>query len=136
MGFRQILSFQEAGVQFAFGSIFIARNFGQKNRETVLNFLKGFTEAIAYIRTNREGSLKILSKWTRSEDREALDEAYKFFVNLYPKKPYSSDEGMKALIAVMGERNTAVRTFRPQDINDMGYLRELDKSGFIDNLYR
>lgn len=136
MGFRPILSFQEAGVQFAFGSIFIARDSGRKNRQVVSNFLKGFTEAIAYIRTNREGSLRILSKWTRNEDREALQEAYGFFVNLYPKKPYSSDEGMKALIAVMSERNPAVKKFKVQDINDMEYLWELDKSGFIDNLYR
>jgi hypothetical protein len=43
---------------------------------------------------------------------------------------------MKALIAVMSERNPAVKKFKAQDINDMEYLRELDKSGFIDNLYR
>jgi NitT/TauT family transport system substrate-binding protein len=136
MGFRPVLSFQEAGVQFAFGSIFIAKDFGQKHPDVVLNFLKGFTEAIAYIRTNREGSLKILSKWTRNEDREALDEAYGFFVNLYPKKPYSSDDGMNALITVMRERNPAVTKFNARELNNMDYLRQLDKTGFIDNLYQ
>ena len=102
----------------------------------VLNFLKGFVEGIAYIHKNKEGSLRILSKWTRNQDREALEETYNFFLNIYPKKPYSTDETMQALLEVMGERNSEVKKFKPSDFNDMQFLREIDKTGSIDRLYR
>ncbi|MBI4487728.1 MAG: ABC transporter substrate-binding protein [Deltaproteobacteria bacterium] len=136
LGFNLIASFPEAKLRFAYGSIFITTDFGRKSREMVLNFLKGFVEGIAYIHKNKEGSLRILSKWTRNQDREALEETYNFFLNIYPKKPYSTDETMQALLEVMGERNSEVKKFKPSDFNDMQFLREIDKTGSIDRLYR
>jgi NitT/TauT family transport system substrate-binding protein len=136
LGFRVLTSFQDAGIKFAYGSIFIASDYGRKNRSTVLNFLKGFTEAIAYLRQNKEDSLGVLSRWTRNADREALEDTYDFFLRLYPAKPYSLEEAVKAVIDVLGERNPAVKKFKPQDFYDTQYLREIDQSGFIDKLYR
>lgn len=136
LGFNPIASFQEAGVQFAYGSIFIASDFGRKNRDVVMNFLRGFTEGIAYIHKNKEGSLKILSRWTRNKDLEALEETYVFFQRLYPKKPYSLNVAIQPVLDVIGERNPKARKFKPEDFYNMQYLREIDQSGFIDLLYR
>ena len=51
-------------------------------------------------------------------------------------KPYSLEEAVKAVIDVLGEKNPAVKKFKPQDFYDTQYLREIDQSGFIDKLYR
>lgn len=61
---------------------------------------------------------------------------YDFFLRLYPAKPFSDDEAVRAVIEVLGEKNTAVKKFKPADFYDMQYLREIDQSGFIDKLYR
>lgn len=136
LGFSVLTSFQDAGIKFAYGSIFITSDYGRKNRPSVVNFLRAFTEAIAYLRRNKEESLGVLSKWTRNADREALEDTYDFFLRLYPMKPYSLDEAVKAVIDVLGEKNPAVKKFKAQDFYDTQYLREIDQSGFIDRLYR
>jgi NitT/TauT family transport system substrate-binding protein len=136
LGFNLLTSFQDAGIKFAYGSIFITSDYGRKNRTSVLNFLRGFSEAIAFLRKNKEETLSVLSKWTRNSDREALEDTYNFFLRLYPVKPFSDDEAVRAVIEVLGEKNTAIKKFKPADFYDMQYLREIDQSGFIDKLYR
>lgn len=136
LGFNRIASFQEAGVKFAYGSIFIAGDFGRKSRDVVMNFLRGFTEGIAYIHKNKAGSLKILGRWTRNKDPEALEETYQFFQKLYPRKPYSLNEAIQPVLDVIAEGNPKARKFKPEDFYNMQYLRELDQSGFIENLYK
>jgi NitT/TauT family transport system substrate-binding protein len=136
LGFNLLTSFQDAGIKFAYGSIFITSDYGRKNRTSVLNFLRGFSEAIAFLRKNKEETLSVLSKWTRNSDREALEDTYDFFLRLYPAKPFSDDEAVRAVIDVLGEKNAAVKKFTPADFYDMQYLREIDQSGFIDKLYR
>jgi NitT/TauT family transport system substrate-binding protein len=136
LGFNLLTSFQDAGIKFAYGSIFITSDYGRKNRTSVLNFIRGFSEAIAFLRKNKEETLSVLSKWTRNSDREALEDTYDFFLRLYPAKPFSDDEAVRAVIEVIGEKNAAVKKFKPADFYDMQYLREIDQSGFIDKLYR
>lgn len=136
LGFNVLTSFQDAGIKFAYGSIFITSDYGRKNRPSVLNFMRGFTEAIAYLRMNKEDTLSVLSKWTRNSDRDALEDTYDFFLRLYPAKPYSLDEAVRAVLDVLAEKNAAVKKFKPADFYDVQYLREIDQSGFIDKLYR
>jgi NitT/TauT family transport system substrate-binding protein len=136
LGFNLLTSFQDAGIKFAYGSIFITSDYGRKNRTSVLNFIRGFSEAIAFLRKNKEDTLSVLSKWTRNSDREALEDTYDFFLRLYPAKPFSDEEAVRAVIDVLGEKNAAVKKFKPADFYDMQYLREIDQSGFIDKLYR
>ena len=133
--FNLIASFQDAGIKWAYNSIDIAGEFGRSQRETVLNFLRGFIEGMAFIRKHKEESLGVLSKWMRLNDREALEETYDFLLKILPQKPYGSDEGMQAVLDAVGVRNPKAKKFKPQDFVDMSYLQELDRGGFIDRIY-
>jgi hypothetical protein len=96
--------------------------------------LRGFVEAIAYIHKNKENSLATLQRWMRLDDREALDETYDYLIRILPRKPYSNDKGVQAVIDAIPNR-PAIK-FTPQDFYDMSYLQELDKSGFLDRVFQ
>jgi NitT/TauT family transport system substrate-binding protein len=134
--FNLIASFQEAGIKWAYNSIDIAADFGRSHRETVLNFTKGFIEGMAFIHKNKEESLGVLSKWMRLKDRESLEETYDFLLRILPKKPYSTDEGIQAVLDAVSVRNPKAKRFKPQDFIDMSYLQELDRTGFLDRIYQ
>jgi hypothetical protein len=72
----------------------------------------------------------------RLDDREALEETYDYLLKILPKKPYASDKGIQAVIDALAIRNPAAKKWKPQDFYDMSYLKELDKSGFLDRVYR
>jgi len=134
LGFNLISSFQEAGIVWAYNSIDTTQDFAQKNRVIVVNLLKGFVEGIAYIHKNKAESITTLSRWMRLNDPEALNETYDYLLKILPKKPYASDKGIQAVLDAIAIRNPAANKFKPQDFYDMSYLRELDKSGFLDRI--
>jgi len=53
-----------------------------------------------------------------------------------PKKPYPTLEGFKAVLAELAEQIPAAKTADPKDFIDARFLEELDRSGYIDGLYR
>jgi NitT/TauT family transport system substrate-binding protein len=136
LGLNLISSFQDAGIVWAYNSIDTTQEFARNNRPAVLNCLRAFVEAIAYIHKNKEESLATLAHWMRLTDREALDETYDYLLKILPKKPYATDKGIQAVIDALATRNPAAKKWKPQDFYDMSYLKELDKSGFLDRVYR
>jgi NitT/TauT family transport system substrate-binding protein len=136
LGLNLLSSFQDAGIVWAYNSIDTTQEFAQKNRDVVMNFLRAFVESIAYIHKNKEQSLATLAHWMRLDDREALEETYDYLLKILPKKPYASDKGIQAVIDALAIRNTAAKKAKPQDFYDMSYLKELDKSGFLDRVFQ
>lgn len=136
LGLNVIASFQEAGIKWAFNTIDTTTGYARNNREIILNFLKGLIEGIAYIHKNKEGSLGVLSGRLRLKDRESLEETYDFLLKILHRKPFNTEEGIQAIIDTTSIRNPKAGKFKPQDMVDMQYLQEVERSGFIDNIYR
>ena len=136
LGLTTISSFQDAGIVWAYNSIDTTRDFARNNRGVVLSLLRGFVESIAYIHKNKEESTATMGKWMRLDDKEALNESYEYVLKIVPKKPYATDKGIQAVLDALALRNPAAKKFKPQDFYDMSYLQELDKSGFLDAVFR
>ena len=136
LGLNVIASFQEAGIKWAFNTIDTTTSYARNNRETVLNFLKGLIEGMAYIHKNKEGSLSVLSSRLRLKDRESMEETYDFLLKILHKKPFNTDQGIQAIIDSTSLRNPKAAKFKPHDIVDMQYLKEVERTGFMDNIYK
>ena len=54
----------------------------------------------------------------------------------YPKKQYPSVEGLKTVLEDLGERDPRAKSAKPEQFIDFTFIRELDQSGYIDNLYK
>ena len=136
LGFNVLTSLLQAGVKYSFDTVFVSRDFAGKNRETVIRFLRAFVSGIAYIKKNRAESVETLAKWLRITDRNALEETYSIFVEMFPQKPYGSEEGWRNLREVLTAADSRAKTLESREVFDYSYLREVDQSGFIDALYR
>jgi hypothetical protein len=71
-------------------------------------------------------------------DRETLEKSYENVMteSMYPKKQYPSAEGLKTVLEDIAERDPRAKTANPEQFIDASFIRELDKSGFIDGLYK
>ena len=54
------------------GGVNVAGSLAQESRPLVINFLKGYMEAIHYLKTNKAGSLKVFAKHLRSSDARTV----------------------------------------------------------------
>ena len=136
LGFRVLSSLHEAGVQYSFDHLLVAKDFAAKNRDMVQRFLKGFLHGIAFMKKQRKESVDTLKKWTRLNDQAALEETYRIFGEMIAPKPYGTEEGWRNFIDVLAATNPKAKQLQTKDMFDYSYLREIDKSGFIDSLYK
>jgi NitT/TauT family transport system substrate-binding protein len=103
------------------------------NREAARRFVKSSIEAVALMKRNRKTFDDALVKWFNIRDKPTQDRMYRDVAGL-PQKPYPSVEGIRNTIAVFDYREIKKR--KPEDWYDSSFVAELDKSGFIDGLYR
>jgi hypothetical protein len=99
-----------------------------------LQFLE--TEAIHVMRKNPAVAKKAIGHRMKIKDQKELDEAYQMLDGFIQAKPYPSIEGFKTILTELSSRLPAARTADPKDFVDLRFLEELDRSGYIDSLYK
>jgi len=102
----------------------------------ISRILKGYLHGIAFMKKQRAESIDVLKKWTRLNDDEAVEAAYDYYSKAIPMKPFGTEEGWKNLIESLSGTNPQGRPLASKELFDYSFLREIDKSGFIDQLYR
>ena len=67
-------------------------------------------------------------------DRDVLEKTWENMTSesVLPKKQYPSVEGLKTILA----HEPKGKSFKPEDFYDATFVREFDKSGFTDGLYK
>ncbi len=93
-------------------------------------------ESIHAVRTNPTLSKRALAKYRQSKDEKQLEDAYQALRETVKAKPYPSIDGFNTIIKDASERIPAARKANPKDFMDTTLLEELDRSGYIDGLYR
>lgn len=108
----------------------VTRSYLQQNRAVVKGFIKGQIEAMRYVKTNKEGSIKILKKHLQISDPGAVEGTYEFFAKRLPRTPRTELEGIKNILASIdaGQRN-------PAEFIDMSLIDEIEREGFVQKLY-
>jgi sulfonate transport system substrate-binding protein len=113
--------------------------FVEKHPEIVDKFLRGICEGIAYFKTHRAESIKIIKDKYKNEgdlDDEAATHLYEELKQILQAKPYASIPAISNVYEISVEQNKAAEKTDPMALWDFHYLRRIDDSGFIDNLYR
>jgi len=105
-------------------------------RETMRKFTRALLEGIHLYKTNKDFSKKVIAKYVKTNDNDALEDSYQYFSRLVPQKPYPSLDAVKEALAELGEKDPKVRSAKPEDFVDMSIIKEFDDSGFIDGLYK
>ena len=103
------------------------------NRDKALRFLKATLEGIALMHKNDPVALRAIGKWWGVPDREIQRRMLTTGKEI-PRKPYPNVDGIKLVMRLYD--SPEMRKRKPQDFYDESLMRELDKSGFIDSLYK
>jgi NitT/TauT family transport system substrate-binding protein len=104
-------------------------------RDSVKRLTMALIESTHFLKTRKEESKKYIAKYTRQSNPEYLEASYLANVKLHDRVPFVTREGTEAQIkeAVSRKPGAAIRI---EEMVDDGIVRELEKSGFIDKVYR
>ena len=137
MGYRVLLDMAASGLVYQHTAVATTRSFIGRNRRIVLNYSRAMVDGVRQMKERKEDSLKILAKYLRVNDREYLEAQYQENAHkLYSKKPYPTLAGVKTILDNLAAKDPKARQAKPEQFVDLSIVEELDRSGFIDGLYR
>jgi NitT/TauT family transport system substrate-binding protein len=129
----------QMGLVFQHTGVATTRRFIREHADTVRRYVRSHVEAIHTMWTDKEATVRTLGKYMGSSvEREILERsrANVLTETLFPKKQYPSLEGLKTVLEDIGERDPRAKAAKPEQFVDLGFIKELDQSGFVDGLYK
>jgi NitT/TauT family transport system substrate-binding protein len=139
MPFRILISTADFKQRFEFPYICAAttKSYLQKNRDTVKKVIMAHIEAVHFVKTRKDESKKIMAKYARTTNEDYLEAAYSASARLYDAVPLVTRPGVEVQIreAITTARKPGA-LLRFEDMVDESIVRELDKTGFIEKIYK
>ena len=105
------------------------------NRDTMRRLTMALIEATHFLKTRKEDTKKFIAKYTRQNNPEYLEASYAANVKLHDRVPLVTREGTVIQIKEALARKPGA-TLKVEDMVDDSIVRELEKSGFIDKVYK
>jgi len=122
-----------------FTTISSGLSFVEKHPDIVERFLKGTLEGIAYFKTHRKEAIKIIEtryKVKGDLDNEATAHLYNELAKILSPKLYPTVQAVSNVYELGKELDKDAEKVDPLALWDFHFLRKIDDSGFIDNLYK
>jgi NitT/TauT family transport system substrate-binding protein len=137
MPFRVLISTADFQNRFEFPYICATttRSYLARQRETVKKVLMAHIEAVQFFKTRKEDTKKIIAKYSRINNEAYLEDAYTASAKLYDVVPLVTRAGAEVQIKEAVSRKPGAQ-LRFEDMVDESIVRELEKSGFIDKVYK
>jgi NitT/TauT family transport system substrate-binding protein len=135
-GFQLLVDFKQVGLDYPTVSLVSIRSYIKKDPQTVQRFLMAYSEGTERLFRDKEFAMKVIAKYTKTDDREGLDSAYRFattFIERPPRLPYKAVETILEQIA---EKDPRAKSARPEDFIDPTFYNELEKNGFFKSIAR
>jgi ABC-type nitrate/sulfonate/bicarbonate transport system substrate-binding protein len=116
-----------------------SRKYLEGKQDTVERLMKGLLQANAYVLNpaNRAAVTELLKTQLGMKSAQEAEGAYEDLTRFYVlKKPYPYREGLHTIIAEVGKEVPKAASLKFEDVADPSIIQKLDKSGFIDGLYK
>jgi ABC-type nitrate/sulfonate/bicarbonate transport system substrate-binding protein len=110
--------------------------FLQRSRPQALRFLRGYMEGIQYLKSHRDESLRIFSKYVRNPDLGIMAYLYEEISNRVEAGLRPQSEAVRAMVELAALDFPQARKLSEKDNWDLSLIEEIQKSGFLEQLYR
>jgi NitT/TauT family transport system substrate-binding protein len=136
LGFRDLVNMATLKIPLHGNGIVTREAIIKTKRPVVAKFARAVTDAIHYIKSDKEGTKAIIGKYTRFTDPEGLERTYKNYTAVLLDVPYADPSGIKTLLDDMSAKNPKAAAADPKSFVDPSFVQEMESSGFIKPLYK
>jgi NitT/TauT family transport system substrate-binding protein len=136
MGMRVLANMEEMNVPFQHTGLVTTRSHLVKGPDVSRRVMRSFVEGIHLATLNAEVAKAAFRKHMRLQLEREQEDAYQVLRSFLQKKPYPTLDGFRAVFAELSDQIPAAKNADPRDFVDTRLLEELDRSGYIDGLYR
>ena len=136
LGYPTVVDMVALQIPFPQNGVYTSTKLIRENPDLVRRYIRAYTEAIYFYKTHKEDVFKIMRKYSRVDDRKFLEEAWDWHAKFMPDAPYAPIDGYQLVLQDLAEKNPKAAQANVKDYIDSRFVKELEDSGFIKNLYR
>jgi NitT/TauT family transport system substrate-binding protein len=129
-GLKPILNITELRIPFLFTGMLSSPKIMREKNEALTRFLRGYIEAMAVIRRDKETTMKSMGKFLKTNDREVLESVYDDYKDVFPQVPLMTAAEVKAVLDVA--KSPRAKQMKPEEFFDNSLVQKIQASGFID----
>ena len=133
MGMRELVDFSQLGLEENNGTVMTTRSFIAQRRGTVVRFMRAFIRGMHRYKSDREFAQKALAKFAQLDDKKMVEATWQEYAPHLQKVPRPTLKGIQMVIdsGMVGKID-----IKADRIVDFSIVDELEKSGFIDSVYK
>jgi NitT/TauT family transport system substrate-binding protein len=131
-GLKPIVNVTELKIPFLFTGVLSSPKIIREKNEAVIRFLRGYIEAMAVIRKDREVTIRSLGKFLKTTDREVLESVYEEYKEVFPQSPLVTAAEVKAVLDAA--KSPKAKQMKPEEFFDNALVQKIQASGFIEQV--
>jgi len=135
LGFKVILDITAMKIPLASTVLLSARNTVERKQADLAKFMRAYAEAIHYFLTNKEGTIQIVAKYTKVEDREVNGHAIESEWEAVERTLQVDPKGIELILALMSKSMPQASAVKTEEYYDARFTNELRDSGFLKRLW-
>jgi NitT/TauT family transport system substrate-binding protein len=135
-GFQLLVDFKNVGLDYPTVSLVSTRSYIKKDPQTVRRFLMAYSEGTERLYRDKELTMKVIGKYTKTTDREALESAYAFATTFIERPPHLPYKAVETILTQIAEKDPKAKTYKAEDFIDSTFYNDLEKSGFFKSISR
>ncbi len=105
-----------------------------KNRDTLMRFLKGYMDAIHFVVTQKEETMRIFGDYLNTRDKDVLGRFYEEISGRAEKELRPDPRSVRFLLDFIGRRYPEAKSLGENKFTDLSLIEEIRHSGFLQHL--
>ena len=133
-GLKELLNVTEQNIPMIHAAFASTKDYLKTQPDNVRRFLQGYLEGIKVARADPELAKQMIGKYTKTTDRDDLEDSYRTFLPAWEKLPVVPTAAVQTMLNFA--THPAAKTAKAESFIDNSALLELERSGFVDRLYK
>lgn len=135
VGQKVIIDMAELKIPFQFTCTVATSKMIREQPDSVLRMAQAIVAGIHFFKTNKEETIKIMTKYTRGQNRSVLEGAYAAYSRLFVEDTYPTMEGLRNTLDIQASWDPKVAKAKAEDFVELRFVDQLRSSGFVEKMY-
>lgn len=127
LGFHELVRLGQLDFPSAAASIAVLRTAVDKQAKEIYAVLRAVAKALRMYKTDKEIAIQALSRFMKLGDREALEETWRVYAEVYKDVPFPSVAGIKTVKDFLGQNDPNIRRLDVERIIDTQFANRLQR---------
>ena len=125
-GLRKFSVIRDLGIRQLITITATTKKYLRERRDAVDAFLRGYIEALAYVKAQKDVTMRVIAKYTRQRDPEVLAKFYDDLVPDLPRIPYIDEISLRATIEAMQAQGPPLPKVEMKSLYDNSLLKSIE----------